>query len=198
MSKGDDSRASILSTAVRLASQVGIEGITLGSLATELNRSKSGLFAHFDSKESLQIATLEFAAQRFIEVVVKPSFAERRGEPRLRALFERWLAWAQDEHEHTGCVFIAAAAELDDQPGSVRDHLVRIERDWLDTLSKAAEIAVREGHLRDDLDPEQFAFELHAVMLGYHHASRLLRERDAARRAHDAFGRLLADARRPH
>jgi AcrR family transcriptional regulator len=196
MSKGDESRATILSTAVRLASQVGIEGITLGGLATELHRSKSGLFAHFASKESLQIATLEFASQRFVEVVIKPSFAEQRGEPRIRSLFERWLAWAQDEDEHTGCVFVSAAAELDDRPGSVRDRLVSIERDWLDTISKAVEIAVKEGHLRKNLDAEQFAFELHAIMLGYHHSSRLLRERDAARRAHDAFARLLADARR--
>jgi len=196
MGRGEESRAAILGTAARMASQRGLEGITLGALADELQRSKSGLFAHFASKERLQIETLEFAAQAFVERIIKPSFAAARGEPRLRALFARWLTWAEDAHREGGCIFVAAAAELDDRPGPVRDHLVRIERDWLDTLAKAAEIGVKEGHLRAALDPEQFAFELHAIMLGFHHAARLLRDPLAGERAKRAFEAILVAAQR--
>jgi AcrR family transcriptional regulator len=193
--KGEKSRTAILSSAARLASRVGLEGITIGQLATELGRSKSGLFAHFASKEQLQLDTLDFALRRFVDEVIKPSLAQPRGEPRIRSLFERWLAWAQGPENEGGCIFTAAATELDDRPGAVRNHLVCSERDWLDTLARAAEIAVKEGHLRPGLDAEQFAFELHAIMLGYHHSARLLRDADAGQRAQKAFQSLMSAAR---
>ena len=127
MGKGDQTRDAILERAVRLASQVGLEGLTIGRLAGALDLSKSGLFAHFASKETLQVQTLERAAERFVEVVLRPALAEPRGEPRLRALFERWLRWPQEVSQPGGCIFVQAAVELDDRPGPARDRLVALQ-----------------------------------------------------------------------
>ncbi|HXI20661.1 MAG TPA: hypothetical protein VNH46_06230, partial [Gemmatimonadales bacterium] len=121
MSKGLETRDTILHHATQLASKVGLCGLTIGTLAEDLALSKSGLFAHIGSKEQLQILVLERAAHDFIEAVVRPALREPRGEPRIRALFERWLAWDRDGLLPGGCVFVAAASELDDRPGPVRD-----------------------------------------------------------------------------
>src|SRR5262249_39974579 len=129
----------------------------------------------------------------FRVVVVIPAMRAPRGEPRVRALFEHWLDWGKAEPG--GCVFVSAAAEYDDRPGSVRDALVQTQRDWLSTLTQAARIAIEERDFRADLDPEQFAFELYALVLGFHHHSRLLREPGSLRRAHAAFERLVTSAR---
>lgn len=195
MGKGDQTRDAILERAMSLASQVGLEGLTIGRLAEELDLSKSGLFAHFRSKEDLQVRTLERAAERFIEVVLKPALAEPRGEPRVRALFENWLRWPKAVPQPGGCIFVAASAELDDQPGPARDHLLRMQRDWLDTLAGAVRIAVGEGHFRRGVDPDQFAFEMYGIMLVWHQATRLLRDAKAVDRARRAFEALLASAR---
>ena len=192
MSKGDDTRQAILDHATRLASRVGLEGLTIGDLARDLHLSKSGLFAHFQSKEALQVQVIEAAARRFVDQVIRPALAAARGEPRLRALFDRWLAWGKSEDMPGGCLFIAAAIELDDKPGIVRDHLVQRQRDWLDALALAARIAVAEGHFRGDVDPDQFAFEAYGVMLVYHHMSRLFADPRAEDRARRAFEAILA------
>ncbi|HEV3051234.1 MAG TPA: TetR/AcrR family transcriptional regulator, partial [Longimicrobium sp.] len=136
------------------ASVEGLEGISLGRLAAELGMSKSGLFAHFASKEALQLDVLQAAADRFMEVVVRPAMAEPRGEPRVRSLFEHWLVWERHESLPGGCIFMHAAAELDDRPGPTRDALVQWQRQWLDALAKAARLAVEAGHFRADLDPD--------------------------------------------
>ncbi len=169
---------------------VGLEGLTLGNLADELQLSKSGLFAHFGSKERLQIEVLDVAAQSFIAQVVKPAIAEPRGAPRVSALFERWLAWSESKERPGGCVFVAAASELDDRTGPVRDAVERTQRDWLDTLARSCRIAQEEGHYRADLEPEQFAFELHGILLAFHHQARLLRNPRAGERARVAFESL--------
>src|SRR5262249_25635469 len=116
--------------------------------------------------------------------------------PRLRALFERWLEWANDSNMPGGCVLVAASVELDDKPGPLRDYLARAQRDWLAALAKAAQLAMEEKHFRADLDPEQLPFELGSVTRGYHHLRRLLRDPQASARVHEAFERLLVDARR--
>ncbi len=180
-----------------LASQVGLEGLTIGRLADELELSKSGLFAHFRSKEALQVQTLERAAQRFVEVVVKPSLAAPRGEPRVRAFFENWLRWPKAVPQSGGCIFVAAAAELDDRPGPARDCLVRLQKDWFDTLAGAARIAIAEGHFRRGIDPDQVAFQMYGIMLVCHHATRLLNDGKAVDRARRAFEEMLAAARGP-
>jgi AcrR family transcriptional regulator len=195
MSKGDETRQAILDRAVGLASAVGLDGLTIGRLAGELELSKSGLFAHFQSKEALQVQVLEAAAARFVEVVLKPALQAPRGEPRVRALFERWLAWPKAVPQPGGCLFVAASIELDDKPGPARDVLVKLQQDWLDVLAVAVRTAVAEGHFRKSTDAEQFAFELYAMMLMCHHATRLLRDPTAGGRARRAFDNLLARSR---
>jgi len=195
--KGDDTRTAILDRGVRLATRVGLEGLTIGRLATELKLSKSGLFGHFRSKEALQIQVLDAAAERFVDEVVKPAVREPRGEPRVAALFDRWLAWTKSNSGPGGCLFVASAAELDDRPGPVRDRLVALQKGWLEMIAIIFRTGVTDGAFRPDLDPEDFAHDLYSVMLGFHHAARLLRDPRAEDRAHAAFGRLLSTARRP-
>ena len=193
MSKGQETRQRILERAVAMAAEVGLDGLSLGDLASTLQLSKSGLFAHFQSKQALMLAVLEAGAERFVQTVVVPALGEPRGEPRLRALFDRWLEWGKTADG--GCLFVAAAAELDDRPGPVRDALVTAHRAWLATLGRAARIAVDEGHLRDDLDERQLAFDLHGLMLAFHLHHRLLGDGGAEARARSGFELVLAAAR---
>jgi AcrR family transcriptional regulator len=170
--------------------------LTIGRLATDLELSKSGLFAHFQSKETLQLQVLGRASHIFIQIVVRPALAAPRGEPRIRALFDRWLEWTHSAQIPGGCLFVTAAVELDDRPGPARDRLVALQKDWLDLIANVAKTGISEGQFRDDLDLEQFAHDLYAVMLGYHHADRLLRDPRAKARTRSAFEALLAAARR--
>lgn len=197
MRKGELTHQAILERAIRLASRVGLEGLSIGGLADELSLSKSGLFAHFKSKTALQVEVLEAATTMFTERVVRPALAQPRGEPRVRALFDGWLTWDRDTVLEGGCIFVAASVELDDSPGPARDALVQSQRDWLDCLAQAARIAVAEGHFRKDLDVEQFAHDEYAVMLGFHHAKRLMQDPKAEARARRAFEALVAAARAP-
>ncbi len=194
MSKGQATRERILDRAVDLVAAAGLEGLSLGDLAKATRLSKSGLFAHFDSKQDLQLQVLETARAHFIETVVSPALRQPRGEPRVRALFENWLAWEQ-AREKGGCPFVPAAHELDDRPGRLRDALVAVQRDWIDTLAMAARIAVEEGHFRSGLDARQLAFDVYGLFLAFHFYHRLLRDPEAAGRAIDGFERLLAACR---
>lgn len=195
MSKGEITRQQILDHAVALASRVGLGGMTIGSLADNLNLSKSGLYAHFQSKEALQIRTLEAGAEKFVDTVVRPALKSPRGEPRLKALFNNWSRWPEESSLQGGCLFVQVAAEFDDLPGPVRDRLVQLQRDWFDILINAARTAVSEGHFRADVDAEQFAYELYGVMLMYHHSARLLGDPKAEERAKAAFDALLKSRR---
>jgi len=197
MSKGADTRSRIVETALRAASVDGLEGITLGKVAADVGMSKSGLFAHFDSKEALQVDVLAAAAEKFTEVVVSPALTAPRGEPRLRALFERWLEWEQHESLPGGCVFMHAAAELDDRPGPARDTLVERQRQWRETLTKAVRLTIDAGHFRPDVDPALFAFQLHGIVFGYYHSVRLFRDPSARTLAVSAFEALVSAARAP-
>lgn len=195
MGKGAETRDRIVEQALRLASRDGLDGLTIGSLSTELGLSKSGLFAHFGSKDELQLQVLKAAVERFEEAVVQPALAAPRGEPRLRVFFERWLAWMDDPAKPGGCLFIAAAVELDDRPGPQRDFVAESLERRRAFLTRAARIAVESGHLPEDLDPEQLAFEIDAITLGYHQSRRLLRDPRAAERAQNAFNRLINASR---
>jgi AcrR family transcriptional regulator len=195
MSKGAQTRERILERAFRLASRDGLEGMSLSALAAETGLSKSGLFAHFTSKEDLQVELLRRASEHFERVVWGPALRAPRGEPRLRALFEAWMAW--ENASPGGCIFVAAAAELDDREGAPRDFLVENQNRLHDSLARAAKIAIDEGHFRPDLDCEQFAFELYGILLANNHYQRLLRDPKAAGRAQNAFERLLVSARAP-
>jgi AcrR family transcriptional regulator len=193
--KGERTRGAILDGAWRLATELGLEGVTLGRLADELDLSKSGLFAHFASKEALQVETLDRAGERFTELVVRPALEVQGGEKRLRALFERWLEWPRRARQPGGCLFVAAAAEMDDRPGPARDRLVALQREWRATLARVVKRAQDLGELRRDLDADQLAFEIQGVGLACHETARLLRDPRAVERARSAFERLVADAR---
>ncbi|HEY0254560.1 MAG TPA: TetR/AcrR family transcriptional regulator [Kofleriaceae bacterium] len=194
MNKGEATRQAILGRAFELASVVGVSGLTIGRLAEETGLSKSGLFAHFGSKEALDVAVVEEASRQFVQEVMVPALREPRGEPRVRALFENWMVWGA---RPGGCFFVAASAELDDRPGPPRDALVRALKDWIDELAKAASIAVREGHFHPSLDADQFAFELNGMMLSFHQFHRFLHESKALPRTRKAFERLIAWAHDP-
>jgi AcrR family transcriptional regulator len=197
MAKGATTRARILDSAFRLAGRLGVEGVTLGTLASELGLSKSGLFAHFSSKEQLSLEVLRTITERFTDQVIRPALKVARGEPRVRQLFENWLVWLHDPALPGGCPLVAASVELDDKPGPPRDLLVGAQRSLRATLSKAAAIAVAEGHFRRDLDTELFAYEVMGIMLACHQSLRLLRDERADAHARAAFGRLLSQSRAP-
>jgi AcrR family transcriptional regulator len=191
MGKGEETKRAIVDQALELASTVGLDKLTIGALAGATGMSKSGLFAHFRSKEQLQLQVLVQARRRFIEIVMDPALKKPRGEARLRSIFERTLKeWEQELPG--GCIFHAVSAELDDQPGSARDYLVRTQRDLADTLKRAAEIAIEEGQFRKDLDLDQFVFELGSITAAHHHFGRLLGDPDAEQRARTMFEALLA------
>lgn len=193
--KGEATRQGVLDEATRLASQVGLTGLTIGALAERTQLSKSGLFAHFRSKEALQLQVLENAAAGFRQAVVVPALGTPRGEPRLRELIDRWFVWTRALPG--GCPFVAASFELDDQPGPVRDYLVQNERDWFDTLVRVVQSGVAEGHFREDTDAEQFAQDLDGILLAFHRRSRLLLDPRAEDRARRGFEALIAAAREP-
>jgi AcrR family transcriptional regulator len=195
--KGETTRQAILEHATALASKVGLEGLSIGGLAEDLELSKSGLFAHFQSKEALQLQVLDHAAGRFVDSVVRPALTTPRGEPRVRAIFERWADWPRQMPLPGGCFFVSVVNEYDDRPGPVRDRLVQLQKDWLEVIANTVRTAMAEGHFHPDVDPEQFAHDLYGVMLGYHHAARLLGDPRATERARRAFEALLRAARRP-
>jgi AcrR family transcriptional regulator len=195
VSRGEGTRDRILDRALRLASRDGLGGLSIGVLAGDLGLSKSGLFAHFGSKEDLQLAVLEEAATRFTDTVMRPAFRAARGEPRIRRLFENWMAWISDPATPGGCVFLAAATELDDREGRPRDFLVGSQRQLVVSLARSARMAVEEGHFAAGLDADQFAFDLYSLLLGCSHWKRLLRDPKAETRARAAFERLVATAR---
>jgi AcrR family transcriptional regulator len=195
MGKGAQTKQAILNHALGLATRVGIEGLTIGRLADDLGMSKSGLIAHFQTKEALQVQVLQTGAHRFVEDVLRPALKAPRGEPRLRALFEGFLAWEASPSLPGGCPLIAASTELDDRPGPARDYLVQTRRDLLDLVASTARSAIDEDQFRVDLDPDQFAYDFWGAMLGYHHASRLMRDPRARDRASAAFESLIRAAR---
>jgi AcrR family transcriptional regulator len=195
MTKGAETRDRIIESALRTASVEGLEGISLGRLATDVGMSKSGLFAHFGSKEELQLDVLQAAAERFAEAVIKPALAAPRGAARVRSLFEHWLTWERHESLPGGCVFMHAAAELDDRPGPARDSLVQWQRQWLQMLARAVRIAVDAGDFKPETDADQFAFQMLGLILGYYHTRRLLNDPFAEAHVRQGFDALVAAAR---
>jgi len=194
--KGERTRQSILERAVDVASLEGLEGLTIGRLATELEMSKSGLFAHFGSKEELQLATIEAASERFINEVVRPAIKAERGYPRLMALSRFWLDYVRRGVFPGGCFFAAASFEFDGRPGPVRDAIARQMDDWFGALERAIQLAKDEGHLKADVDPAQLAFELNALFFGANFAHNLRHDAKAFARAQRAIEERLLGARK--
>jgi len=188
--KGQQTRAAILEAALGLASHMGLEGLSIGALAEVTQMSKSGVFAHFGSREELQISVIREYHARFEDEVFFPAIKEERGLPRLRALFERWIRRVSVELD-SGCIYISGAVEFDDRPGPVRDALASMVRAWHAALARAIRLAVQAGQLRADTDPEQMLFELHGLILALHHDARFLRSPGALDRARAGFERTL-------
>jgi AcrR family transcriptional regulator len=194
MSKGNTTRERIVDQALRTASRDGLNGLSIGSLATDLGLSKSGLFAHFGSKDELQVEVLRTAGERYRIQVMEDAFKSPRGQPRLERWFQNWMRWQQNPGMPGGCVFVTAAVELDDQSGPAHDFLVAGQKSLADALVTAAKQAVDEGHFRSNLDCNQFAFEMWGILLAYNHAARLLHSPAATALANTAFGRLIASS----
>ena len=187
--KGAATRESILARAHEIACCTGLEGISIGPLAQAVGMSKSGVFAHFGSREDLQLAVLEAAAERFGAAVLVPALAEPRGLPRLRAIMRHWLDWVRNNS--AGCVLLGSASEYDDRPGPLREQVLRNERRWRDALGRAVQQAVDCGHLRGD-DLAQSVFELYAIPLAVHHEAGLFGAEQARQHGDRAVERWIA------
>lgn len=171
--KGERTRAAILDAAIDMSAEVGLEGLTFGTLAARLELSKSGLFTHFADKRELQLAALEAAQARFVAAVFPRVLARPRGLPRLWELCAAWLAYAQGGVFAGGCFFAAVAAEYSNRPGPVREKVLALVRDWNLELQRAIGQAIELGHLAGGIDREQLAFELHSLMAGADNAHQL-------------------------
>ncbi len=195
MSKGAETRAAILGQAISMASVYGLDGLTIGRLATQSGMSKSGLFGHFGSKEALQFAVLETVVEEFKLKVIHPAAKERTGEARLRTLFSAWMDWTSADEQTGGCPLMGASVELDDRPGELRDFLAEQQIEWLDCIRRMAQKAVSEGAFQTGLDTRQFAFEFHSIGLGFNFSLRLLDDPNALGRARHAFNSLIQRAK---
>jgi AcrR family transcriptional regulator len=193
--KGEQTRASILGVALDMASRDGLEGLTIGSLAERMGMSKSGVFAHFGSREDLQGDVLKLYHHQFEQEVFFPSMKEPRGLPRLQSLFRRWVERVSREIA-SGCIYISGAVEYDDRPGPIRDQLAGMVQTWQQSLQRAARQAIEQGHLLPGTDAEQLVFEMYGLVLALHHDARFLKSPGSAERAHAGFARLIASAAR--
>jgi len=190
--KGQQTRAAILDAALNVASAMGLEGLSIGSLAEVTGMSKSGVFAHFGSREELQISVIREYHTRFEAEVFMPAIREPRGLPRLAAMFENWVRRVSVEVD-SGCIYISGATEFDDRPGPVRDALVSMVNAWHQALMKAVKLALHLEHLVPETDPQQMLFEIHGLILALHHDARFMRSPGAVERARRGFARLVAD-----
>ena len=186
LQKGQQTKAAIVDAALGLATQIGLEGLSIGALAEVMQMSKSGVFAHFGSREELQISVVREYHARFEEEVFYPAMGAARGLPRLRAMFDNWMQRTSVEID-SGCIYISGAVEFDDRPGPVRDALASSVNTWLTAMRRAIEIAVAVGHLRADTDAAQMGFEIHALILALHYEARFLRSPDSLKRSLAAF-----------
>ena len=191
--RGFQTRRAILRKAVNIASVEGLEGLTIGKLASALRISKSGLFAHFGSKEDLQCAVVNEAREIFVERVVRPAY-QFQGLKRLRALCENWLSYGEDRVFPGGCFFSAASLEFDDRPGRVREQIVELMRRWLGTLEQAARNAQSAGEIAKEADVRQLAFEIQALAMGANWSSRLFRDPNIFRSVRGAILRRIEQA----
>ena len=190
MQKGQQTKATIIEAALGLATQIGLEGLSIGALAEITQMSKSGVFAHFGSREELQISVIREYYSRFEQEIFYPALREPHGLPRLQALFDNWMRRVAVEIQ-SGCIFISGAAEFDDRPGPVHDALASSVKTWLQALFRAIVQAQVCGHLGADADPHQVAFEIHGLILALHYEARFLKNPGSLERANTAFAHML-------
>jgi AcrR family transcriptional regulator len=197
MRKGEMTRAAILDVALDLASRDGLEGLTIGLLADKMNMSKSGVFAHFGSREDLQIEVVKLYHQQFEQEVFYPSMKEPRGLPRLRGMFARWVKRVSMEIA-SGCIYISGAVEYDDRPGAIREELAGMVRAWKNALRRCVVQTIEMDHLSAATDPDQLVFEMYGLILALHHDARFLKLPGSVNRAEVGFERLINSYRHPH
>ena len=197
MNKGERTRKDIIEKAFLMAGEIGLEAVSLGALAGETGLSKSGLFAHFKSKEALQLEVINEVTRRFTESVMRPALTQPRGEPRVRVFFERYLDWIAHSRPNGGCMYMSLFHEYDDRPGLIRDRLVASHVDFCNTLSRIVNTAMSEGHFRPDMDVDLFVFEFNGIEMAYHHQLKFLQLPRALELARAAFEHLLARSRAP-
>ena len=190
--KGQQTRAAIVDAALGLAAHVGLEGLSIGAVAEVMQMSKSGVFAHFGSREELQISVVREYHQRFEEEVFFPAVAGARGLPRLRAMFANWMKRTSVEID-SGCIYISGAVEFDDRPGPVRDALASSVKTWLAAMNRAVVLAKKEGHLSPDTDEQQMTFEIHGLILALHYEARFLKSPGSVQRALAGFERIVTE-----
>lgn len=190
LQKGQHTKQLITDAALDLAAHIGLEGLSIGALAEITRMSKSGVFAHFGSREELQIAVVREYYQRFSDEVFAPAMKAPRGLPRLRALFDNWTKRVAVEIQ-SGCIFISGAVEFDDRPGPVRDALAASVQTWLGAVHRAVLQAKDEGHLQADADAAQIAFEVHGLILALHYEARFLKKPTTLARTHSGFENIL-------
>jgi AcrR family transcriptional regulator len=191
MLKGQQTKQAIVQAAVGLSTQFGLEGLSIGTLADCMHMSKSGVFAHFGSREELQISVIREYFATFEQEVFYPALKAPKGLPRLRALFDNWLKRVAVEIQ-SGCIFISGAVEFDDRSGPVRDALAYSVQTWLQALNRAVVLAKQCGHLMPDADEQQVAFEIHALILALHYEARFLKNPGSLARANRGFDDILA------
>ncbi len=189
--KGRQTKSAIVDAALALAAQIGLEGLSIGAIAEVMQMSKSGVFAHFGSREELQLSVVREYHQRFEQEVFYPALQAPRGLPRLRAMFANWMRRTSTEID-SGCIYISGAVEFDDRPGPVRDALADSVNIWLAAMTRAVVLAREAGHLRADADEQQVAFEIHALILALHYEARFLRSPGSLARAEAGFDNILA------
>jgi len=190
MQKGQQTKAAIVDVAMGLATQMGLEGLTIGAVAEMAGMSKSGVFAHFGSREELQISVIREYHHRFEQEVFYPVLLQPRGLARLRALFANWMQRTSAEID-SGCIYISGAVEFDDRPGPVRDALVSSVQSWMNALDRAVRMAVAQGELSPDTDPAQVCFEIHGLILASHYEARFLKTNNALAQAQRSFEQIL-------
>ena len=190
LAKGRQTRAAIVDMALRMAAQLGLEGLSIGTLADAMGKSKSGVFAHFGSRDELQIAIVREYHARFEAEVFLPALGQPRGLPRVRALFDNWMRHTSAELD-SGCIFISGAIEFDDRPGPVRDALAESVHAWMGAMTRAVAQACEEGHLSPDADPHPITFEIHGLILALHYEARFLRRAGAIQRTKQGFDNIL-------
>jgi len=190
LQKGQQTKAAIVDAALGLATQIGLEGLSIGALAEVTQMSKSGVFAHFGSREELQISVIREYHSRFEDEIFYPAMQEPRGLPRLRALFKNWMNRTSIEID-SGCIYISGAVEFDDRTGPVRDALVGSVNSWLAALNRAVVQAKEEGHLRADIDEQQLSFEIHGLILALHYEARFLKTPGSTDRANIGFDNII-------
>ncbi|GAB4202840.1 MAG: TetR/AcrR family transcriptional regulator [Tibeticola sp.] len=191
LAKGQQTKATIVDAALGLAAHIGLEGLSIGAVAELTGMSKSGVFAHFGSRDELQISVVREYHRRFEEEVFYPAMREPRGLPRLRALFANWMRRTSAEID-SGCIYISGAVEFDDRPGPVREALAESVNIWQAAMVRAIVQAREEGHLRADIDEQQVAFNIHGLILALHYEARFLRRPGAIERALAGFDDVLA------